>query len=487
MEDMELKDVSMENISEENENDHEGKVQCDHCGEWLDECDLYDVMGDMICDDCKQEMLDNGDIYYCDECGDYACGDDFIWMENLGIGVCQSCFDNHYTECCVCGEYMTQNNSYSNDNGDSYCEQCYYDRYTTCDACDCEIHRDDACYDDYGTYCEECYEERHSDGIIEDYHTSKDNDDYEFFMTDKEKAMGKEPLYFGFELEVDSNKDVCRRNVAEGVNNIINKNQRLVTFENDGSLSDNGFEIISQPMTLAFLKENKNLLGEAFMFLMNNGYTSHDNGDCGLHIHFSRSYFKDNGEELGDKLVLLSEIFKSELEAFCRRQKNGYAKFLSDNQYNNEMNMKKMSDVKKTHKDRDRYQVFNFTNNNTIEFRLPKGTLRLETFIATIEFINNFVYFANKKEANLLCLTWEDIVSYKKNDNPSLVQYCTHRRLLKSDTIVNFGAIDTLKPTKRIMDSVMKKAQRKGARMDITMGTGNINIAPLEYANEGAN
>ena len=463
----------------ENNVENVEKVICPICGKELDEFEtLVEIAnGDEMCEDCLQEKVDNGELSYCDDCGEYYESDRTTWLEGLDKLVCEDCLDNYY-KCEECGEWMEDGDQFTNDNGDVFCESCYNDRYTTCYDCECEIENDYANYDEDGyPYCDECYSHHNCNGLLRSYHTTKDNDDYSFYKTEKDKER---PLYFGFELEVDTNNG-DRDETLEGVDDILNRNQRLVTFEEDGSLSCDGFEIIGQPMTLDYIRGKEAQFTEAFKYLMENQYTSHDNSTCGLHIHFSRDYFDENKQkDLEDKLTLISEVFQKELELFCRRGSNGYAHFIND-RYGKD-NCKKLSNIKGMSKGNDRYQVFNFTNRHTIEFRLAKGTLIYNTFMATIELVNNMIHFASKKDADLIGLTWEELVSYNKTNNKELLKYCEKRHLIKTHTIVNFGAIDTIKADKKIMDKVLSKLENKGAYIDITLGEGAILVQ--DYMNE---
>lgn len=494
-------------------------IKCERCTEQVNQVDICTVLGEKICIGCLDKALNNGDIYRCpiceeyhvdgyevqvsetstrtmcyncvrtniddgglhecDYCGDIVSEDNYIHIEELNTGVCKSCYSDRYTRCQNCEEHRRRSDVYYDDCDNVYCGDCFHELYRDCNRCGSTVDINDIIYDDNREryYCPSCYKVVQQN-IIRDYHTMKSNNRYTFLRTEQDK---KKPLFFGLELEVDTEKDINPNEGAIIVNEILNGEERMVTFEHDGSLN-RGFEMIWQPMTLEYLKSKSDLFKMAFKELQHNGYTSHDNKTCGLHIHFNRDYFGsvENQIRVEDNLLFLSEIFKTELQAFCRRSNNSYANFLSDTNYN-PTSMKKLTNIKKAHK-MERYQVFNLTNNNTIEFRLPKGTLRFDTLLATVEFLDNFIYFANKSESELLCLTWNDIMTRNKTKNKELIEYGMYRRILSSDTIINFGAVDTIgQLTGKDLEKVMKKAEKKGARMDLTLGVGDSNIHPAEY------
>ena len=45
------------------------------------------------------------------------------------------------------------------------------------------------------------------------------------------------------------------------------------------------------------------------------------------------------------------------------------------------------------------YYAVNLTNENTIEFRMFRGTLKVDTFLATLQFVNNCIIAAKTKSA----------------------------------------------------------------------------------------
>ena len=81
-------------------------------------------------------------------------------------------------------------------------------------------------------------------------------------------------------------------------------------------------------------------------------------------------------------------------------------------------------------KSRDRYRAINTTNTDTIEFRLFRGTLRLETFNATLQLVDTLVHLAQDYSVAHIIhrLNWSDIVDYNKN-YAALRNYSKERKL----------------------------------------------------------
>ena len=48
----------------------------------------------------------------------------------------------------------------------------------------------------------------------------------------------------------------------------------------------------------------------------------------------------------------------------------------------------------------DRYHAINLTNRNTIEFRMFRGTLNIETFFATLQLVDNIVRYVKEHTNN---------------------------------------------------------------------------------------
>lgn len=195
------------------------------------------------------------------------------------------------------------------------------------------------------------------------------------------KVIGEDTnRYFGLELESKGDlENAC----------MIENYKYLFSPEEDGSLSQEGFELVSEPMTLKYLYKNKSKIDNMLKVLKNNKQTIDD--DCGFHIHVSRKAF-ERGSLI--RLVQIVSFFKEDIETFARREENvSYAKYF---EYNPEFLWFKNSKSVKQYS-QTRYQAVNFENKDTVEFRMFKGTLDTTEIYATIEFVNNLVDFTNNK------------------------------------------------------------------------------------------
>ena len=81
-----------------------------------------------------------------------------------------------------------------------------------------------------------------------------------------------------------------------------------------------------------------------------------------------------------------------------------------------------------------RYKCVNLTNYHTIEFRMFRGTLKLNTLLATLQMVDRICEVAfYLSDQEMQELTWTDFVSGCKA--PELVQYLKERRLYVNEPV----------------------------------------------------
>jgi hypothetical protein len=181
----------------------------------------------------------------------------------------------------------------------------------------------------------------------------------------------------------------------------FNPDESRLYMKHDGSLNDDGVEIVTHPHTYAELVK---LDWEGlFRRLISAGYTSHDNGDCGLHFHLTRSFL---GKEGVSKLVYLTEKFKDKFFTFSRRTRdsfNQWAKcyFDSTQRRNLQENALKLGNMNVNY---DRYRMVNITNEHTIEIRFIRGTLRYDTWLASAQLAHTMAHICHTED-------WESVKS----------------------------------------------------------------------------
>ena len=364
---------------------------CEFCGEILNENNAFEFEGHIMCQQCK---CDN--VVTCSRCGKT------IWISdndgNSDIPFCSSCFDMYYTHCEDCGRIISYDDaSYINDEEEPYCSRCY-DRITS----ERYIH-------DYGYKPEPIF-------------------------------YGDEKLYMGVELEIDlGGESSCS---AEEILNIANFQCNHLYCKHDGSIEE-GFEMVSHPMDLKY-HQNEMPWQRIFDKAINLGYRSHQTSTCGLHVHVSRAGLGSDyttQEDVISRIVYFIEAHWNELLKFSRRTEYSINRWAS--RYGLSDNTKNTYDKAKKDNGMGRYVCLNLQNYNTIEFRIFRGTLKYETFIATLQLVHEICTKAIKmsdKDFESMC--WSDfVIGIGKESKGELIDYLKSKQLYVNDITEREGDI----------------------------------------------
>lgn len=180
---------------------------------------------------CVEDFLS-----FCQDCGeiiDIDCGDGVYYIDGYGW-ICENCYNNDedYFYCEGHEEYEHGNHIEAADTGYVYCTDYAYDHLYHCESCgDWYENEDRLSYDEDSEeyYCDSCWcsDRANSSDTISSYHTSKDIGDYRHLTMPDEK----DPLLFGFELEVEC--DGCDKfEVAKKIRDkYINQEHMIVSLE----------------------------------------------------------------------------------------------------------------------------------------------------------------------------------------------------------------------------------------------------------------
>lgn len=298
--------------------------------------------------------------------------------------------------------------------------------YTVCSRCGNKIHKDNA----YGHVsflcCGDCYDKLCED-YIQDYYYKPDLEFYED-LTDVR--------FIGVELEVQTEKypHIIAKNVTF-IANVLLTNR--IYIKSDSSVPS-GFEIVSHPMTLRY-HMNKMNWEKIFNYLINSGCLSHSAGTCGLHCHVNRSSLGSTYDEQEDtiaKLLYMVEHNWDNFLKFSRRTEEQIQRWAS--RYGVSLNPKGTLDYAKS-AGASRYRCINLQNEDTIEFRIFNGTLRYNTFIATLQMVNEMCNVAvSMSEEDITHMSWSDFISnIDKDKNKELFIYLKERDLLGNTQLSN--------------------------------------------------
>ena len=338
--------------------------------------------------------------------------------------MCEQCYSDRTVNCDCCGERIWRNSAEIC--GNHYiCSSCYDDHYTSCEDCGRVIHRDDACYVDDSDYpyCSTCY------------HKLQDTPIKPYGYKPSPIFYGDGNLFMGVELEIDgAGEEDCN---ADEILSIGNKDADHIYCKHDGSL-DEGFEIVSHPMTLDYHLHKMNWK-EVMSRAVDMNYASHNTDSCGLHIHCGRSSFGETIEEqeaaIG-RVVYFVEKHWDELVNFSRRTPSNLNRWAA--RYATLSNSAEITYKSAKEKFMGRYVAVNLTNYNTIEFRMFRGTLRYKTFAATLQLVQHIcilaVLLSDKDFENM---SWSKFVLSIDSEDTELIEYLKLRRLYVNEATTN--------------------------------------------------
>jgi hypothetical protein len=215
------------------------------------------------------------------------------------------------------------------------------------------------------------------------------------------------------ELEVEvADSDEYRDHVAASLADHCLEvlGERRIILCDDGSLSD-GFEIKTPPMSAAELK----LIAEAICSSdARKSLRSHNGGNCGMHIHITRSALTQLQQGKMYEFVNSpknAKLVKAIARRYCSdlSQSNGYSNYTRIEPEARKTNVtrawdRSCKDPKKVFSKQgavnsSRYVAVNFTY-ETVELRITRGTLKRETLLACIEWVAALVCFTRTGETN---------------------------------------------------------------------------------------
>ncbi len=350
---------------------------CSHCGCILEESEGIELDDELLCDDCADEHT-----VTCDHCGERIWATDSICDERTTL--CPCCFDDHYRRCEGCGRIL---------------------------------HDDDVLWHNDLPYCAYCYDRL--DTEIEEYGYKPDPIYY-----------GDGTRFFGVELEIDgAGKD---DESAARIKKQTNIRCEHIYCKSDGSLDD-GFEIVTHPMTLDYhmgCMYWADVLQEAVHL----GYRSHMTNTCGLHVHVNRDAFGETREEqekVIERILFFTELHWNELFTFSRRSPYSMNRWAA--RYGIEKTGKQIFDKAKKG-NVGRYAAINLCPYHTIEFRLFRGTLKLNTLYVTLQLVNKICDVALfMSEDEIAQKSWRDFVL--TITEAELLQYLKERQLYVNDEV----------------------------------------------------
>ena len=218
-------------------------------------------------------------------------------------------------------------------------------------------------------------------------------------------------LHFGVEIETDFHK-----NQEEYDNDIILENNGFASLvhmigsgipktnlfycKTDGSLSDNGIEIVSHPFSWSFWRAyGQEIYDTLFSAVISSGYASAESYEGGMHIHISKGAVKRD-----QLLKLLWFIYECPtfIKVIAQRDSH-YSKVTwesltgrNPDTFSRKRNLLTPIARKKFSSNAHRYTAVNLQNSETIEFRFFNGTLNIMTLSKAIEFLHSLLSYCSQ-------------------------------------------------------------------------------------------
>lgn len=245
------------------------------------------------------------------------------------------------------------------------------------------------------------------------------------------------PFYLGVELETTDTQSPPREQyngrgeyIGSDENGYVTNEQAAAMArpeefwlpKHDGSVS--GPEFASQPASLAWWHAHLPDLDEMFRDLLHAGYRSHEGDEAGMHINISRTAFADR-DHLARfcELVYVNTTWALKMSQRTAESANEWAKLipLKDRRRREQWVTEAWDNGNNMH---GRYTALNVPDMERFEFRLPRGTLRLDRFMMKLEWTHGMIEYtrdAGNKPTPPAFMAW--VLRHKAEEYPYLNLY----------------------------------------------------------------
>jgi hypothetical protein len=318
---------------------------------------------------------------HCFNCG-RGVGNSHNQIENRFV--CDACMESYVYECSQCGTPMTSNSSYTY-NDERWCRSCFRATYQYCRSCDSIMALSDeqhlTVYEDgeYHYYCSVCADRARFLASLYEHDYRPRN----FTYNNTNMDVSKPRLYYGIEVELSGDK-VDRTQLT----NIMQDVPDSVAYPvHDGSISF-GFEIVSQPATLNWIRQNIKHWENMFCHYTD-GWDSED-AQCGIHIHMSKSAFT-RLQLFKFMRVFYDENWRDFIIAVSGRTHMGQLEHYSSIRDDSDA---RLIDKARTKAGTNKYTAVNLLNNTTVEVRIFQSTMKVGVLLRYLEFVQSLYDYA---------------------------------------------------------------------------------------------
>lgn len=277
----------------------------------------------------------------------------------------------------------------------------------------------------------------------------------------KMNAVANDPFnyHLGVELETDNYR--TDRATGSRIRAVATNEQAagmrmpkmLWMAKRDGSVS--GPEFVSHPATLTYWQRNSAKLAEMFKMLVHSGFRSHDNDHAGMHINISKNAFEDP-RHLFRFLSLIhgnaAWSLKMSQRTNASAEQWASISYLADEQ-------RRQTEVERIMPENGttlpyyqrgsshRYQALNCPSGQSrFEFRLPRGTLRLDRFMKNLEWTVAMIeYSRTHMLADMKSLDFMRWAQANRAQYPNLVKFINERfeNILTAPVVTDSAPVET--------------------------------------------
>jgi hypothetical protein len=300
------------------------------------------------------------------------------------IGLCENCLGREYQKCDFCKSVSKKVSRVSGTKSNyNMCQQCSEDEsYGECTMClRPRKVREGVCSHCFSTYAGNkcfCGQIKDMEGNCRVCDRAKvysySTKPRAVFLHTERDAKVKEKIFFGFENEMqfNSNSQVQLKKIYRAYSPAV------LLAKNDSSIHGDGYEIVTQPMTLRYFHK----LNLDPLFSGDNN----EHSSCGLHVHVCREAFSSSLHIL--KVTKMIHEFSEFTDKIAGRSAGSYNGNFSQ----------KISKVIKDDKKKSRIEGrgcrINLTNDVTIEFRLFLGCDTEYKLRYRVEFLHSLIVWS---------------------------------------------------------------------------------------------
>lgn len=194
--------------------------------------------------------------------------------------------------------------------------------------------------------------------------------------------------------------------------------------KHDGSVT--GPEFASQPATLAYWRAQRPHIVSMFRALLHGGMRSHDGDRCGMHVNIGSDAFAD-ADHLGRFMALVAHNprWSTRMAQRTNASMRSWARF--DEIATPERRERLVNEWRRYGEASTAHSsCVNLSHRGRVEFRLPRGTLRLDRFYAKIEWVAAMIEYtrdATRATNPAAFMAW----AVASGEYPALVEHMRDR------------------------------------------------------------